>query len=152
VRLGMEATGYSHWFEQLLAELGVEVWIGGAATLHLSLPPNTAESQGAMVSALIWPYNALPGRYEPPTLAARNPSGNKTPCSGTPTVRESLTVSPGIYIGGEESKPNSEIPVQRYASRPLSTNVVGGLWKACRVRFGCKNPLRLADSQQGEGV
>jgi transposase len=29
VRVGMEATGYSRWFERLLAELGFELWIGG---------------------------------------------------------------------------------------------------------------------------
>jgi transposase len=28
VRAGMEATGYSRWFERLLAELGFELWIG----------------------------------------------------------------------------------------------------------------------------
>src|SRR5437870_12338551 len=28
VRVGLEATGYSRWFERLLAELGFEVWIG----------------------------------------------------------------------------------------------------------------------------
>ena len=28
VRVGMEATGYSRWFERLLTELGFEVWIG----------------------------------------------------------------------------------------------------------------------------
>src|SRR6266436_5199715 len=33
VRVGMEATGYSRWFEQLLAELGIEVWIGNAAEI-----------------------------------------------------------------------------------------------------------------------
>jgi transposase len=26
VRVGMGATGYSRWFERLLAELGIEVW------------------------------------------------------------------------------------------------------------------------------
>ena len=31
VRVGMEATGYSRWFERLLAELGFEVWIGDPA-------------------------------------------------------------------------------------------------------------------------
>jgi transposase len=31
VRVGMEATGYSRWFERLLAELGIEFWIGDAA-------------------------------------------------------------------------------------------------------------------------
>jgi transposase len=33
VRVGLEATGYSCWFERLLAELGFEVWIGDAAEI-----------------------------------------------------------------------------------------------------------------------
>jgi transposase len=33
VRVGLEATGYSRWFERLLAELGFEVWIGDAAEI-----------------------------------------------------------------------------------------------------------------------
>ncbi len=28
MRVGMEATGYSRWFERLLTELGFELWIG----------------------------------------------------------------------------------------------------------------------------
>jgi transposase len=30
----MEATGYSRWFERLLAELGIELWIGDAAEIQ----------------------------------------------------------------------------------------------------------------------
>jgi transposase len=33
VRVGMEATGYSRWFERLLAELGFELWIGNPAEI-----------------------------------------------------------------------------------------------------------------------
>ena len=33
VRVGMEATGYARWFERLLAELGIELWIGDAAEI-----------------------------------------------------------------------------------------------------------------------
>ncbi len=33
VRVGLEATGYSRWFERLLGELGIEVWIGDAAEI-----------------------------------------------------------------------------------------------------------------------
>jgi transposase len=33
VRVGMEPTGYSRWFERLLAELGIKVWIGDAAEI-----------------------------------------------------------------------------------------------------------------------
>ncbi len=32
VRVGREATGYSRWFERLLAERGIEVWIGDWTT------------------------------------------------------------------------------------------------------------------------
>jgi len=33
-RVGMEATGYSQWFEALLAELGHELWVGDAAEIR----------------------------------------------------------------------------------------------------------------------
>jgi transposase len=33
VRVGMQATGYSRWFERLLAELGCELWIGDPAEI-----------------------------------------------------------------------------------------------------------------------
>ena len=33
MRVGMEATGYSRWFERLLAELGFEVWMGDPAEI-----------------------------------------------------------------------------------------------------------------------
>jgi transposase len=33
VRVGMEATGYARWFERLLTELGIELWIGDAAKI-----------------------------------------------------------------------------------------------------------------------
>jgi len=33
VRVGMEATGHSRWFEQLLTELCIELWIGDAAKI-----------------------------------------------------------------------------------------------------------------------
>ncbi len=33
VRVGIEATGYARWFERLLADLGMELWIGDAAEI-----------------------------------------------------------------------------------------------------------------------
>src|SRR6202162_1094672 len=33
VRVGMEATGHSRWFERILAELGFELWIGDPAEI-----------------------------------------------------------------------------------------------------------------------
>jgi transposase len=34
VRVGMEATGHSRWFERLLAELGFELWVGDPAEMR----------------------------------------------------------------------------------------------------------------------
>lgn len=36
VRVGIEASGQSQWFERMLAELGQEVWIGDAAKIRAS--------------------------------------------------------------------------------------------------------------------
>jgi transposase len=37
VRVGIEATGYSQWFERMLHELGHEFWIGDAAEIRASV-------------------------------------------------------------------------------------------------------------------
>src|ERR1041385_2348307 len=34
VRVGMEASGHARWFERLLAELQIELWIGDAAEIQ----------------------------------------------------------------------------------------------------------------------
>jgi hypothetical protein len=34
VRVGMEASGHARWFERLLAELNIELWIGDAAKIR----------------------------------------------------------------------------------------------------------------------
>ena len=36
VRVGIEASGQSQWFERMLAELGHEVWIGDAGKIRAS--------------------------------------------------------------------------------------------------------------------
>ncbi len=38
MRVGMEATGYSRWFERLLAELDFELWIGDPAEIRTRRP------------------------------------------------------------------------------------------------------------------
>ena len=37
VRVGMEATGYAQWFEQMLAELGHQLWVGDAAEIRAAM-------------------------------------------------------------------------------------------------------------------
>ena len=36
VRVGIEATGHTRWFERMLAELGHELWMGDAAEIRAS--------------------------------------------------------------------------------------------------------------------
>ena len=38
VRVGMEASGQARWFERLLAELQIELWIGDAAAIQAKRP------------------------------------------------------------------------------------------------------------------
>ncbi|HEX2712097.1 MAG TPA: IS110 family transposase [Candidatus Acidoferrales bacterium] len=37
VRVGMEATGFSQWFEHMLANLGHELWVGNAADIRAAM-------------------------------------------------------------------------------------------------------------------
>src|SRR5258708_25521917 len=37
VRVGIEATGHTRWFERMLGELGHELWIGDAAQIRASM-------------------------------------------------------------------------------------------------------------------
>jgi hypothetical protein len=38
VRVGIEATGHTRWFERMLRELGHELWIGDAARMRATPP------------------------------------------------------------------------------------------------------------------
>ena len=38
VRVGLEASGYSQWFEEMLEELGIELWVGDAARIRKAAP------------------------------------------------------------------------------------------------------------------
>jgi transposase len=37
VRVGIEATGHTHWFEAMLSELGHELWMGDAAKIRAAV-------------------------------------------------------------------------------------------------------------------
>ena len=52
VRVGMEATGHSRWFERLLAELGFELWIGDPA--EITFPFSLAVTADLLASQLLY--------------------------------------------------------------------------------------------------
>ena len=57
VRVGMEASGHARWFERLLAELNVKLWIGDAAEIHRKR--ERKQTPG------LWRFN--PNKLSPPT-------------------------------------------------------------------------------------
>jgi transposase len=72
VRVGIEATGHTRWFERMLAELGYELWIGDAAQIRASMvrKQKTDARDAAHVLELL-----LSGRFPRlwrPTMAERD--------------------------------------------------------------------------------
>src|ERR1700730_4092027 len=59
VRVEMEATGYSRWFERLLAELGIEVWIGNTAEIKTKRvrKQKTDRQDAQLLLKLLWEDN-----------------------------------------------------------------------------------------------
>src|ERR1700721_1070351 len=66
VRVGMEATGYSRWFERLLAELGIEVWIGDAAEIKTKrVPKQKTDREAARLLLRLLRENNFPRIWVP---------------------------------------------------------------------------------------
>jgi hypothetical protein len=54
----MEATGYSRWFDQLLTELGFELWIGDPAEIKAKRVDNGMEGLEGYLGTLPVPNHA----------------------------------------------------------------------------------------------
>ena len=66
VRVGMEATGYSRWFERLLAALGFEVWIGNAAEIKTQrVRKQKTDRQDALLLLKLMLENRFPQIWVP---------------------------------------------------------------------------------------
>src|SRR5271167_208895 len=66
VRVGLEATGYSRWFERLLVELGIEVWIGNAAEIKAQrVRKQKTDRQDAQLLLKLLEENRLPRIWVP---------------------------------------------------------------------------------------
>lgn len=72
VRVGIEATGHTRWFERLLAELGHELWIGDAARIRASAvrKQKTDARDAALLLELL--LSARFPRLWRPTMAERD--------------------------------------------------------------------------------
>lgn len=66
MRVGMEATGYSRWLERLLAELGIEVWIGNAAEIKTKrVRKQKTDRQDALLLLKLLLENSFPRVWVP---------------------------------------------------------------------------------------
>src|SRR5450432_3791918 len=62
----MEATGYSRWFERLLAELGIEVWIGDPAEIKAKrVKKQKTDRQDAQLLLKLLEENRFPRIWVP---------------------------------------------------------------------------------------
>jgi hypothetical protein len=68
VRVGMEATGYSRWFERQLAELGFELWIGEPAEIKAKgVKKQKFECEDARLLLKLLRENTFPQIWVPDT-------------------------------------------------------------------------------------
>src|SRR5215469_12320036 len=98
-REGMETTGYSRWFERLLAELGFEVWIGDAST---GFAPQEAQQRTALfghsTEPLPCPAGVFP-RDEPHVTGQRLAIDEPPPSPRNTSVASAVTgPTPGCVI------------------------------------------------------
>src|SRR5208283_1757679 len=72
VRVGIEATGHTRWFERMLAELGHELWIGDAAQIRASMVrQQKTDARDAAHILQLWVEERFP-RIWRPTMAERD--------------------------------------------------------------------------------
>jgi transposase len=72
VRVGIEATGHTRWFERMLAELGHELWIGDAAQIRASMVRKQKTDARDAAHLLDLLLNERFPRIWRPTLAERD--------------------------------------------------------------------------------
>jgi len=66
VRVGMEATGYAHWFERMLAQQGHELWIGDAAEIRARMVrKQKTDKRDAMHLLMLLLENRFPRIWSP---------------------------------------------------------------------------------------
>jgi hypothetical protein len=118
VRVGMEATGYSRWFERLLAELGFELWIGDPAEIkakRVKKKKNDREDARLMRKLLL-------GRSVSSNLGA----GSREPGSATTVVAPASVGAFGVSEGSRVSCPPrrnalSSLPLGALSGAALSS-------------------------------
>lgn len=72
VRVGIEATGHTRWFERMLAELGHELWIGDAAEIRASVVRKQKTDERDAVHLLELLESGRFPRLWRPTMAERD--------------------------------------------------------------------------------
>ena len=103
--IGLEATGNSQWFIELLEELGHEVWIGDAAQIRASYvrKQKTDQRDAAHILKLLV-EGRFPRLWTPDRGAARSAAAadSSPQAGGDPHAGEERTATPGAEPGDAE--------------------------------------------------
>ena len=82
VRVGMDASGHARWFERLLTELNIELWIGDAAEIRTKrVRKQKTDRQDAQLLLQLMLENRFPRIWGP-----TQPIGTCGNCCGIGTV------------------------------------------------------------------
>ena len=145
MRVGMESTGYSRWFERLLAELGVEVWIGDPAQIKTKrVKKHKTDREDARLLLRLMRQDNFPRIWVPD----REKSGSATPVMAPASVGADTHANHESTAGAgdERGLSQEEKAVQRTRASTVREALVGSMGQSAPAGvlelLDRMNPLR----------
>ena len=133
VRVGLEATGYSRWFERLLVELGIEVWIGNAAEIKAKrVGKQKTDRQDAQLLLKLLEENRFPRIWVP---SPENRDLRQLLWHRHRLVQMRTRVMNQLQAGDERRQKMEAPPVECRRASPTGEVSVGSLGQPAPARF-----------------
>ena len=134
VRVGLEATGYSRWFERLLTELGIEVWIGNAAEIKAKrVRKQKTDRQDAQLLLKLLEENRFPRIWVPSPGESGSAATALAPASAGANAHADHESAAGA---GDERRPALQAPlVERARASGVGEVSASSLGQPAPARF-----------------
>src|SRR3984957_2002678 len=132
VQVGMEATGYSRWFERLLAELDFEVWIGDPAEIQARRVKKQKTDRRCATAAAADGGRSLSADLGAESAESRYASTAVAPASASADAHANHESAAGA--GDERRISLEEKTVQRTRPRAVRKAGVGALGQSAPAR------------------
>ena len=129
MRVGMEATGYSRWFERLLAELGFEVWMGDPADQGQASEEQKYDREDARLIRRLMLENNFPQIWVP-SPENRSEAAAVAPASVGADAHADHESTAGV--GDERGLSLEEKTIQRTRTNSLRETLVGSVGQSRR--------------------